>query len=390
MDSCEKNMSDYAIVVGNAHFNSLGIARSLGEKGISVVFINSSDSFGAENSKYTLKTYHRTPEDDIEDVIDEIIEDFGGKPVLYPCSDEDAALIDGKYESLKNKVHCPGCCGKINDYMDKEEMCRLASEVGFNVPLSLTVSVDDSGKKEAEKFGLPCIFKPLKSVDGTKEDITICKTKAELSKAVEKFWCADTKYKKILIQQFVEGEKNISVDIAGYKVRGKKARVFAQIDKIREFPENCGSTTFCKVKPYSGIVSLDVIDSVLEKMDFEGIFDFDIKLVDSIPYFVEVNLRNGAVSYGYTVAGFNIPYFYFKELLCESFEETKISETIMMCERNDLEFVLRRKISIISWLKDVARTDVMAVFNRKDKIAFKNSYGNFATIVFSLIARKSV
>ncbi len=390
MDSGEKNMMEYAIVVGNAHFNSLGIARSLGEKGIPVVFINSSDSHGAETSKYTLKTYHRTSSDNIEEIIDRVISDFGGKPVLYPCSDEDAVLIDEKYEYLKDKVYCPGCCGKISSFMDKEKMCRLALEAGFNVPDLCVVSVDEKGKKQAESFGLPCIFKPLKSTDGVKADITICRTKEERMTAVEKFWGSDSKYGKVLIQQFVEGQTDLSVDVSGYKLRGKRARFFAQVDKIREFPKDCGSATFFKVKAYSDVVDREAINNILESMDFEGIFDLDIKVVDSKPYFIEVNLRNGAVSYGYTVAGFNIPYMYFEEKLSGEFKHISVKEKIVMSERDDLSFVLSKQLSPFSWVKDVINTDAMMVLNKRDMLPFEKAYGKLPSILFRLLAKKTV
>lgn len=389
MDIKKEDTNNYAIVIGNGHFNSLGVARSLGEKGVPVIFINLSENGGAQDSKYTIKTFHIKNTEEICETIDKIISEFGGKPVLFPCSDADALYLDMHYAELKEKTHCPNLNGQADFFMNKENMCSLAKDVGLIVPETLSVCVDDEGKKQLLNFDLPCIIKPLKSVDGPKSDIAVCKKQEELNAVVDVFWGKDSRYCGLLVQKYIEGEEERSVDIAGYKIRGEKSVLLAQVDKIREFPQKCGSTTFAVVKPSINAVDAEQLDLLLEKMDFEGLFDFDIKIVDGKPYFMEVNLRNGAIGYGYTAAGFNIPSLYYQSKLNLDTESVHMKEITLMCERDDLNYVLSKKLSPFRWLKDVINTDVMMQYNKRDKKPFNSLYGRAVGLVFGLLARNS-
>jgi len=378
MDSCEKNISNYAVVVGDAHFNSLGLIRSLGEKGIGSVFINIDSDGSAEHSKYTLKTVHVGSTDEIADAVKTVVESRGGKPALFPASDAAAIALDAAYGSLSKLAFCPGLSGKAEFYMDKAEMCRVAEECGFTEPETRAMDITSENKARLAAFGLPFIIKPLKSVDGQKTDITICKTREDAVKAADAFFSEGSGYRKVLVQQFVHGENNLMVEYCGCKTKGKKVRCYAQLEKFREYPVDRGSTSYAIIKDSITYIDVEKFDTMLERFGFEGLFDLELKVVDGTPYFMEINFRNGAPSYGFTAAGFNLPFTWYRDCLGNE-TEINLHTVKIMNEAGDLRHVAEKNISALRWVADFCGADALMLYNRNDKAPFANAYGRLVT-----------
>jgi len=383
MDNQKKNI---AVVIGDWHFNSLGIVRSLGEQGVPVVYINLSDGGYAEDSKYTIKTYHAKSQEEVLESILSIIDEFGGKPVLFPGCDKAALYIDESYEILKDKCFCPGFKGNIAHYMNKYYMCNYAKKAGFNIPKGFVLKINENGFKELMEFPFPYIIKPLKSVDGLKSDIRICREEKDYDEAVQWLNSAESEYDEVLVEEFVDGEKNEMTGYCGCSDGNGNIYIFGELKKYREYPIGRGSTSYAKIQKEISYVDENIIKRFLEITNYDGIFDFDIKIVDGVPYFLETNFRNGALSYALTVAGFNIPYVWYCMKTFEKVEKINFNEVVFMCERDDFNNVKDKNISISEWIKCIRKTNTMMLFNKKDKEPFKNAYGKVATVIFSLLA----
>lgn len=387
MDNKEKDINYFAAVVGDWHFNTLGMVRSLGEKGVPVVYINMSESGYAESSKYTKKTYHASNDEDVYKFILEAIKDYGKKAVLFPSSDHAALVIDRYKNQLKDYCICPGFEKDISEFMDKDNMCALAASVGFNVPKSLNLKICDGFENNLRSFPLPLIIKPLKSVDGSKADIMICKNAEQLDEAIRVLSLPECGYREVLVQQFVDGKTNLMVEYCGCKTPNHKVCVFGQLEKIREYPVNRGSTTYAVINEEITYIDVDILDEFLEKSGFNGIFDLELKVVDGKPYFLEINYRNGAPSYGFTKAGFNVPYTWYCRQVGLAEPQISVKKIHLMSERDDLNNVKDKNISIVKWIKDIKNTDTMMIFNRADPQPFNNSYNKIICKVFSLLQK---
>lgn len=364
------NTDKYAIVIGNSHFNPLGIVRGLGEAGIKVVYINTTDWGFAESSKYVIKTIHTKSDEQIVKAITDIVNEFGGKPPVYPSCDYSALVLDKNYNTLKDIIHCPGCSGKLTDFIKKDIMCKAAAEAGFRLPETKTVPIDSNFRNELESFPLPFILKPVNNFCGSKNDIFICTDKSQIDEIVENFKC----YKTIMIQTYLHGKENLMVEYCGCKTPGKKVQVFGQLEKIREYPVDRGSTSYAIIKEELTYVSADTIDKLLELSHFSGIFDLELKVVDGVPYFIEVNYRNGAPAYAFTKGGFNIPAVWYAEQTGTEYKTIGIRETKLICEGIDLSHVFDKNISIFTWLKNYLTADAHMIINKNDWKPFLNQY----------------
>ena len=383
MDHTEKNLN-YAVVLGDWHFNSLGVVRSLGEAGVPVYFLNFSDFSYAENSKYTKHTYRVTTEDDVMQTLGTIAQAHSGKGVLFPCSDAAALMLDRMHEALQAHFIVPHAASHLEEYMEKDRMCRLACEAGFRVPDSLVV-YEETLLSLAQK-AYPVILKPLASVDGMKADIRICKTGAEAAETARSLF--DAGYQRLLAQQFVASDDEKMTEYIGCKVKGEPVLLFGQLEKIREYPIHRGSTSFARLTEAITYIDPQALDRFLDGVGFEGLFDLEIKVADDKAWFIEINFRNGAPAYAYTAAGFNIPYAWFCKMTGLPCPEIGIRPLLLMSERDDLNHVTGKSISVFRWLKDVRQTDVFMVFNRQDSAPFRKAYNTLADLLVRVIGRK--
>lgn len=389
MDSAEKTLiENYAVVIGDWHFNSLGLIRSLGEEGVPVIYINLSEGGYGESSRYTFKTYHSgEKEKEIVDALLTVIKENKGKSVIFTACDAAAFALDNHYEELKDKCFLPGLKGKAEEYMNKENMCKAAKDAGFIVPETATVDFDESFKEKVKNFGFPCILKPVLSVEGSKSDIQICTNAEDLEKVYNFLSESEENYSRILIQEFIDGKKKQMMEYGGCKVAGKPVQVYGQLEKTREYPIDKGSTSYAVVKREITHFEKEVLDRMLENVGYEGLFDLEILLVDDVPYFIEINFRNGAIAYAFTKAGFNIPYVWYNAVFGKDSREPEIKETVLMCERDDLNHVIDKNISLFKWFGDVRKTDVFMIYNKEDPQPFINAYNKAVNTAFSIISK---
>lgn len=238
-------------------------------------------------------------------------------------------------------------------------------------------------------FGLPCIIKPLLSIEGSKADITICKTEDDVRKAVCLFKESGQEYRRILVQRYVDGNNSFMISYSGCKTIGKQAHVLGQLEKVREYPINRGSTSYAVIKDKYDYLNIEALNKFLNTIEYNGIFELEIKVVDGIPYFIEINFRNGAPSYAYTSAGFNIPLVWYYEVLGNVIMDLHIRETVLMCERDDLNHVKDKNIGIMKWIKDIHNTDVFMLFNKADPEPFIAAYGKRMFKLMSVLTKKT-
>ncbi len=122
------------IIIGEEHYNPLGAIRSLGESGISPVFIAiKGKSCVSSRSKY-LKTVHYA--NTIDEAYSILIENYRGrldKPFVITTDDDIQSLLDFHYEELKNDFYIfnGGCNGRLTEYMDKKAILDIAEKHGL-------------------------------------------------------------------------------------------------------------------------------------------------------------------------------------------------------------------------------------------------------------------
>lgn len=360
-------MNRKVIVFGGNHHNTLGVVRSLGEKGIrSDILIEQDGPSFVEKSRYVNKRLN--PNKNIIDFLVEAYHNEEEKPVLFCTSDSSIELIDSNYNLLKSYFYCfnAGVEGRISFYLNKNEMQDLAIKSGLTCPKSWLLS---SNTKIPEDIIFPCIAKPLNSTDGVKADITICNTKEELKVALSK---------NIIYQVQELIEKDFELNLTALSINhGNNLIIPGIIRKIREFPIKKGMTSLSVLEPCSKypFINIDLIKEFVKMIGFEGLLSVEFVVKGQTGYFLEINMRNDGNGYAPTCAGINLPYLWYQYACNKKIDVNQKSSCLplyIMCEYVDFWYFVKKYISFKSWLHDVKMTKCFLLYNSKDLKPFFN------------------
>ena len=355
-----------AVVISEDHYNALGVLRSLGEAGFDTTLV-----LLTTGATYTdLCRYVTTCikiEKSEENIITQIIEEAKKRYycILFPLCDYAALAIDQHYSCLPQNVLVPHMNGHMNEYLDKNRMKRVAESCGIHVPYGIII--DTGSAIDVGRWNIyPAIIKPLLSVEGVKSDIATVTNLNELDKAILTF--RNKGYKRALLEEFITGEDSHMVEVLGYRNTKGATTVSGIVKKIREYPINNGSTAYAEIVDVHNDVDTDLIDLMLNKLGYVGLFDIEYKYANGVSYFIECNFRNGAPSYAFTKIGENIPanWIASNDICGEVQLKNKKENMYFMCEQNDLMNMLKGYVPKIKWLKEYFTSN--KVFNnKKDK-----------------------
>ena len=356
------------IIFGFEHYNTLGVIRSLGEKGISPIVIlhktNIKDPSLVPNSRYASKVHVVDNVDEGYRLLQKLYGNEKIKPFLISCDDYAEMLLDSHYEELKDHFYFfdGGKAGIISHYMDKDAISQLAVECGCKIP-----------KTEIVKRGqLPTTLKypvitkaKVSAIGGWKKDVRICYSEEELVEAYKTMETED-----LLVEEFIDKKNELCLD--GFCVNhGKDVCIPFQTTYLRVAPGMYGN--YMELVPFNNKVVYEQVCKILEKAQFNGIFSVEY-LIDKNDdlYFLEVNFRNSTWSYAFTYGGVNMPYEWAKATLDGAISVNdkdirKTPFTAMVEVRDFKDFVLTRKISLLKWIHDLKQTDCLYYWNRNDK-----------------------
>ena len=124
------------IVFALEHYNPLGLIRSLGENGVNPIYFSvKRRGKVACLSKYISECHFV---DTVEEGYKLLLELYGHeklKPYVLFSDDKSVGFFDLHYEEVKDKFICynAGRTGRINEFMDKDRILKLAKKHGFNV-----------------------------------------------------------------------------------------------------------------------------------------------------------------------------------------------------------------------------------------------------------------
>lgn len=383
MKNIDKELRKHKFIIfGFEHYNTLGVIRSLGEKGINPIVIlhktNSKDPTLVPNSRY-ISTIHVVS--DVNEGYCILMDSYSNeqyKPFLYSCDDYVEMCLDSHYDELIDRFYFfdGGRSNIISKYMDKDSINQLAVECGCKIPKAEAVRRGELPKS----LRFPVITKAkVSAIGGWKSDVRICKSEKELEEAYQSI-----QSEELLVEEFIEKKNELCLD--GFCVNhGCDVCIPFQTTYLRVAPGMYGN--YMELTPFNNEVVYQQVSKILRKTGFNGIFSVEY-LIDKNDnlYFLEVNFRNSTWSYAFTYGGVNMPYEWAKSTLGGAIKidkETvrKTSFTAMVEVRDFKDFVLTRKISFGKWIRDLLNTDCLYYWNKKDKRPF-------VSYVFHIIKRR--
>ena len=292
------------IVIGTNHHNTLGLIRSVGEKGLHVdVIIYSKEYYLIKSCRYIKKLKIVSLDRIVEHLLSFYSEEHN-KPVILCGNDDVMSLLDKKYSILSNYFYlfnANGIEGRITKFMNKELMRETAISCGIKCPDSFII---DSNSRIPDKIDYPCMIKPISSLDATKVEIKKCYDKDDLKKKL-------TEGVVYLLQEYIEKEYELNM-VACSLNHGNKLIIPGIIRKIREYPEKLGSSSYSVLESIKDhpAVNVEQIQKFVKTIGYEGLFSIEFLQSNGNIYFLEINMRNDGNGYVPTSAGVNLPFLW--------------------------------------------------------------------------------
>ncbi len=357
------------IVFGNAHPNTLGLVRSLGEKGIRPILLLEPCDLKfccVRFSKYIAKIHYLKS---VGDGLNVLRNEYCGeakKPIILVAGDPAMCLLDTHYAELKDHFHifnARGEQGRINFFMNKSAQFPIAEKCGLNTIKTWRIK---DGAKIPDDVTYPCLMKGNNSTSSSKTDIHVCRNRKELEvHLVEVSDC--------LIQKYIE--KDFEIDITGFAYnQGRNVFIPAVVRKIRErITRQSDYIRLDAVDKYPTL-ELDKIKALVSEIGYEGIFSVEMLSWNGKFYFLEINLRNDGVGYLYTAAGINYPYMWVQYNHNERVDEAEVTNKMdvprTLMALWDVDNLIKGRVRFVQWLREWMYANTHFVLNWDDMKPF--------------------
>lgn len=347
------SMMNNALVLGGSHHNTLGVVRALGRMGVMsdiIICDGGNDSFVAKSCYAASCRYVKDEEDALVLMLSEA---EGDRQVVFSCSDRFSAFLARHKEELQNRYLIPGSDSDegLVYWMNKENMATAARECGLDVP--------GVGTRQ-----FPIMAKPMSSINGKKDDICILHNAEELKNYRIRYQNADVQY-----QQFIH--KHFEYQLIGCSLNGGDEVCIPGVAVIIRQPHNT-NTGFLRYAELDDTYPVEQCRKFLQRIKYSGLFSMEfLRGKDGKDYFMEINLRNDGNAICVTDAGVNLPYMWYQHCLGMEVPQQKIHPLYCMPEFDDLlKFVLKGKISIFKWIKDIRMSESFMEYAPDDKRPF--------------------
>ncbi len=353
------------IIFGNAHHNTLGLVRSLGEKGIRPILLLEPCDLNfcfVRFSKYIEKIHYlKNVEDGLAVLRNEYWNEIE-KPIILNAGDSSICLLDAHYNELKDHFHifnAKGEQGRINFFMNKANQFPVAERCGLNLIKTWHVK---NGGDTLNDITYPCLIKGNNSTTSSKGNMHICSSREELEKKLQNGV-------DCLVQEYIE--KDCELDVVGFSWNhGEHVHLVAAVNKLRETLTR--QSDYIRLEDLKEHPSLNPerMKQFVKEIGYEGIFSIELLKKRNKYYFLEMNLRNDGVCWLYTVAGINYPWMWVNyclgNLIAEKYSALKIKKQLYLMQEDDRYNIWDGKVTLWRWILDFLRTDAYFVLNWHD------------------------
>ena len=363
------------VILGNDHTNTLGLTQTLGLSGyycIALLWGNKRDL--VKSSKFCKKIYSaKSPEACIEVLLStEYGKDGVAIPIIATC-DSAALALEAYNDKLKGRFVFEYASKdySLHQLMEKKLQVQLATDTGFNVPKSWTISNFDNIPSD---LIYPCLIKPLVSCKGAKDDIRVCKDENEYRKNLHSL-----KYTtEVLIQQYID--RDFEISILGCGLSTGEVIIPAVENKLTLFPKYVGLECLARMNKLTDLTIIKAITNLVHKIGYVGVFSVEMMhcKADNKFYFTEINLRNdGANSFVYKY-GVNLPLNHVEDLTGLPITKfNNFNPGYYIWDMHHFMSVAHFDINIWQWIKELWQSKGFLTYFKEDKAPFYKQYVNF-------------
>ena len=374
--SVPRNQTVGAVVVGGEH-PGLGIARSLGRRGIPVCIIDDQYSV-SQFSRYATHTVRVNELRDERKAVENILEvgrRYNLKDwVLFPTRDETVAACSRYRDELSEffRVTTPAW-DSVKWAWDKKNTYELGAQLGIPVPGTWNPRTKEDLK---ELYGrLPLAMKPAVKENffyATGSKAWRAETPAELDDVFERA-SKQIRAEEILMQEIIPGDGRQQYSYCAFFREGK-AHSTLIARRMRQHPREFGrAATYVETLDFPEIEELS--ERFLRAINFYGIVEVEFKQDPRDGKFklLDVNARTwGFHSLG-TPAGVDFPYLLFADQIGQEVEPSRARPNIGWLRLvadvpTAASDILHGHLKLADYFQSLKRTRVESVFSSTDPL----------------------
>jgi D-aspartate ligase len=272
-------------VVMNMFYTGLGIARSLGERGVPVIGLSSRRGHYGNYTRYAKTVLCPDSREEPEALLAFLLamgKELGSKGVIFPTRDDDLVFLDRFRPQLEAYFHLVAAeKTALRLCLDKWETSLAAARAGVAAPRCWMLQGKDDLLRAAREAKYPCVLKPLEAhywrqgrkweQVGARKAIGVT-SERELFEEYETVSGADN---RALLQEMIPGGDDCLVIAACYMDRQSKFVTGFNTRKILQVPERFG--TGCIVESVSRPELFEPAARLLQEVGFSGIAEVEFK-----------------------------------------------------------------------------------------------------------------
>jgi D-aspartate ligase len=377
-----------AVVIPSDRPASLGIARSLGRKGISVHGIDSDPKAFGLVSRYIqahiLPSTNDSEENKLQFLVD-LGKKLGQKAVLFPVSDEDVILCSKERKELERYyLYVMPDHSSIINLLTKDGLTRSAE--AFSIPIPKTIIPADISELEviAGRLTYPVIIKPIFSPSWLRPEIMDLLRDNPLSGPAKVAYCPEpeiliqtyrqivTYDSKVIVQEVILGEDDNLVYFCFYLDRTHKPLATFAGRKIRLLPVGFGSASY--VRSFYDKELEDISLQLLRGVKYKGLGGIEFKKDprDGKYKLIEFNARFGMWDSLGVRCGVDIPFISYSDAIGQQVEnQRQYREDIAWFDlQRDIRAYLiyrsQRKLKFVQWLRTFRGEKEWAIYATDD------------------------
>ena len=248
MRSDHSNIKGVVVTSGGSPSNSLGVIRGFGRRGIPVIYLDSLPTSIVRYSKY-ISSHIKCPSSNSESAFIKILLNFGkqtrDRMMIIPTGDNDVLALSKYKCELEQFYHLPVSTYKtVHNLLNKKKFYKLLAEMNIPHPKTYFPKNLNDLRSTGQRVAYPYIIKPANSLAFREEFGKKCfviNSTLELDQAISKL---KDKNLEVMIQEIIPGNK-IYVFYTYFNAKSEPLAACGY-DKIRQYPLDFGSGTFCK------------------------------------------------------------------------------------------------------------------------------------------------
>ena len=376
-----------AVVIPSDRPASLGIARSLGRRGIPVYGVDSDPTAIGMRSRF-LKPCPLPNADGSELNKLEYLVSLGkelGEAVLFPVSDEDMILCSRFRNELQKNYHfVMADHATITSVLTKDGLHKIATMHEIPAPQMFPACSRADVNNIADSISYPVILKPVFSPSWLRDEIVSLLRNSFLSGSPKVVYCQNAQmlleaYGKIavydpnmIIEEVIPGEDERLAYYCFYLDRQSRKLAGFAGRKLRILPVGFGSATF--VRSFYDPDLEKISCKLLSYIHYQGLGGIEFKkdLRDEQYKLIEFNARLGLWDSLSIRCGIDIPYIAY----CDALEwqvdaQSQYRENVLWIDfqRDVRAFIIlnkRKQLSFKTWLKSFSGEKEWAIYSRDD------------------------